>query len=386
MALVSILRELKNFLRFFLTEKPSREIVFYSEDTASYRYFEGIIEYLTREFSLPVCYVTSEPRDPLFSADKPRLNVFYIDRLLSYFTAILDSKLLIMTMPDLHCFHVKRSERGAHHVYLFHNIGSSFPVINFGALFHYDTILCSGPHHDREIRTQEQLYNLPEKQLIPFGYYAVEKVHRQYREFLEANPPQVHERPRVLFAPSWGADSALDRSGEEIVSVLLAAGCEVIVRPHPMSRKKSPAVLDSLTSRFARQEGFVYEGDISDTTSFYTSDIMISDWSGVAYEYAFGTERPVIFIDVPRKVVNERYRELGYPPVDEALRERLGAVVSPGSIGDLATVVQDMRRSPQQYVDSIRQARDEFIYNFGSSSKAGAEFIRNFLQDKGLRP
>ena len=31
---------------------------------------------------------------------------------------------------------------------------------------------------------------------------------------------------------------------------------------------------------------------------------MVSDWSGVAMEFAFGLERPVLFIDVPRKTNN----------------------------------------------------------------------------------
>ena len=380
---MSILREIKDLILFFLTDKPLRELVFYAEDTASYRYFEGLLENLINERSLPVCYVTSDPSDPIFGRQTPLLKVFYINKLLAYFTSLIDSRVLIMTMPDLHCFHVKRSEKGTNHVYLFHNIGSSFPVINFGALFHYDTIFCSGPHHDREIRTQEKLYGLPEKVLVPFGYYAVEKVHDQYRDFVEKHPPLEHEHPRVLFAPSWGADSSLDRCGKEIVRVLLDAGCEVILRPHPMSRKKSPLVIEGITSEFSGQKGFVYEGDISDTNSFYTSHILITDWSGVAYEYAFGTERPVIFIDVPRKVVNDRYLELGYPPVDEALRERLGTVVSPERLTGLVDAVKRMEAEPERFVDSIRRSREEFLYNFGRSSEAGGEAIQRFMEGEG---
>ena len=35
--------------------------------------------------------------------------------------------------------------------------------------------------------------------------------------------------------------------------------------------------------------------------SLYQSDLMISDWSGVAFEYAFAFNKPVIFCDVPKK-------------------------------------------------------------------------------------
>ena len=167
--LLNLPREIVAFCFFFLYfKKKKRDIVFYAEDKASYSYFEGLVDQLTNVNNLPVCYVTSDPRDPLFRINKKNLKVIYINKLLFLFTIILNSKLLIMTMPDLHQLHVRRSERGTHHVYLFHNIGSSFPVIKFGALFYYDTIFCSGPHHNEEIRKQEELYSLNQKEPFQF--------------------------------------------------------------------------------------------------------------------------------------------------------------------------------------------------------------------------
>ena len=68
------------------------------------------------------------------------VDVFYFKKLLPTIIRNLKSKALIMTMPDLGLFHIKRSKYGTNHIYIFHNIGSSFPVIRYGALFHYDTI------------------------------------------------------------------------------------------------------------------------------------------------------------------------------------------------------------------------------------------------------
>ena len=41
--------------------------------------------------------------------------------------------------------------------------------------------------------------------------------------------------------------------------------------------------------------------------SFDKADLMISDWSGVAFEFAFGLEKPVIFIDLPKKINNSDF-------------------------------------------------------------------------------
>ncbi len=52
---------------------------------------------------------------------------------------------------------------------------------------------------------------------------------------------------------------------------------------------------------------FQLETNIATNDSFCAADLMISDWSGAALEFAFATERPGLFVDVPRKVNNPDY-------------------------------------------------------------------------------
>lgn len=379
---VNFLRESYSLYRFLKKiDKNDREIVFYAEDSYSYVYFEGLIDQLTRKSGLTVYYATSDIEDPLFKSGNPNLKVFYVSELLFLFTALLDSKLLIMTMPDLHQFHIRRSSRGVNHIYMFHNIGSSFPVIRFGALFHYDTIFCAGPHHIEEIICQEKLYDLKKKKLVEFGYWKLEKVYADYRKYVEKNPLQRKSgtRGKVLLGPSWGEDSILDLCGERLIRILLEAGYELVVRPHPMTCKKNPKLLDKLNRDFSGFENYSFEENISGIDSLFSSDVLICDWSGLTFEYAFGTERPVLFMDVPRKVVNERYREVGIDPVDEAIRHRLGVVISPDELEKVPAAIDDMISNKESYVSEIKRAREEFVYNFGSSSKAGADFITDCL-------
>ena len=52
----------------------------------------------------------------------------------------------------------------------------------------------------------------------------------------------------------------------------------------------------------------------------------MSDWSGVAFEYALGLKKPVIFVDVPRKVNNQKYKEIQIDPIEVIIREHMGVV------------------------------------------------------------
>ena len=156
-----------------------------------------------------------------------------------------------MTMPDLHQFHVRRSERGTHHVYLFHNLGSSFTALRFGAIFFYDTVFCSGRQHVEEISKQEDLYKLNKKNLVEFGYWRLEKIYQDFRNYHATHQNKTSKvKGRILLGPSWGKQSILDLCGSRLIRIILDAGYELIVRPHPMTRKTNPQLLDSLNNDF----------------------------------------------------------------------------------------------------------------------------------------
>ncbi len=371
-------RELRDYVRFYDLDASARRVVFYAEDTASHSYFEGLVKQLIDVYALPVCYFTSDPKDPLFERAHPALHVFYIRQMLSFLTANLTAKVLVMTMPDLGRLHVKRSKHAVNHVYLFHNIGSSFPVIRYGALFEYDTIFCVGPHHKQEIRAQEKCYALREKKLVEFGYYRLEKTFDQYRAY-ESSKKTCTDQRTVLIAPSWGEHSILNVCGVELVRVVLAASCKVIVRPHPMTMKEHPQVISRLNAEFQHDRRYSYEGGVASVRSLYECDLLISDWSGVCYEYAFGTERPVLFVDVPQKIVNERYREVGLEPVDVGIRRRIGDLLDPARLDEAERKIQRLIYDRDRYVDEIRKAREELVYNFGGSSEAGAHYIYHYV-------
>ena len=54
----------------------------------------------------------------------------------------------------------------------------------------------------------------------------------------------------------------------------------------------------------------MYNPKIESIQNYFDNDILISDWSGSAFEFAFGTLRPVIFLDLPKKINNESYIKL----------------------------------------------------------------------------
>ena len=122
------------------------------------------------------------------------------------------------------------------------------------------------------------------------------------------------------------------------------------------------------------------EQTIESLNSLLSADIMISDWSGVALEFAFGLERPVLFIDVPAKINNPRFNQIEAIPIEVTIREKIGVILKPKNIGNITKTLSGLLGKHEVIVKSIRACRSEAVYNIGQSSLSGAEIINTLYK------
>ncbi|MBM3675013.1 MAG: CDP-glycerol--glycerophosphate glycerophosphotransferase [Actinobacteria bacterium] len=359
-------------------EPRQRAITFYAEDGGSWPHFEPILRELTGRLGRTVCYLTSSAADPVLALDEPRILAFEIGEGFgrSYLFQTMEAGVVVATVPRLGIPVLPRSKRadalGMTYVYVFHSMVSTHMVYDADGFDHYDTVLCVGPHMVEEIRRREQVVGLEPKELLEHGYGRLDTILETARA--TASPPPS-EPPTVLVAPSWGPTCIFESCGAEVVGVLLDAGYKVVARPHPMSAKRTPAAIAALRDRFARHPRFTLDLDIATHAPLQRADVMVSDWSGAALEYAFGLERPVCFVDVPRKVNNPDYGKLGIEPFEATVREEIGRVVGLDALAGLPAVVGELAAASGDFRRRIAAARDEHVFNVGSSGRVGAEVI-----------
>lgn len=372
---MKLLKEIADFYRFFWgTTEEDKKIIFYAESEVYYPNFEGIIEELIGNNQHTICYITSDPNDPVLKRSEERIKTFYIKKLISFLMLFIKCKVFVMTLPDLNQYHIKRSMNPVHYVYVFHSPVSTHMIYLYGAFDYYDSVLCVGQHHIREIRKHEELYDLPPKELVKAGYYRLERIYAEYQKYIAKRSP-VGEKTTILIAPSWGKKSILESCGERLVKLLLDKGYEVIVRPHPETVKRFPKLIDNIAKKYDDNPNFTLEWSIVSFESLLSSDILICDYSGIALEYAFGTERPVLFLDVPYKKRNEKFRELGIEPLELSCRSIIGVVVSPEKLDTIPRNIEKLKADQMKYKERIAKIREQNVYAFGHSSEIGAKHI-----------
>jgi YidC/Oxa1 family membrane protein insertase len=292
---------------------------------------------------------------------------------LTIFFQVNRSDLFVLTMMDLDNLQLKRSLHPVHYVYLFHSMGSTHMVDNENSFDHYDSLFCSGPHQVKEIRRREELKGLPEKHLFDYGHPRLEEVIVQGRSYTaNKTPGQPHT---VLIAPTWGETSIFNTCGKVLIDVLLQAGYHVIMRPHYQSNRQTPEVIRSVRDAFAGQARFEYIDRMGETDSILRSDILISDWSAMALEYAMGLEKPVLFIDVPRRIRNPNWKELGIDPIESTIRTKVGEVVSPEALDDAPAAIERLLADRGRFSENIRAWRETMVFRLGHSVPDGAAEI-----------
>ena len=374
-------REKADYKRFFSV--GNKHLVFYSEGSGFYKYFEKIILWLLENSKLTIHYVTSDPNDQVFALAKenPRLVPYYIGpkKLITLFMK-LEADVVVMTMSDLGNYQYKRSyySKNIKYVYVFHYPLSTHMVLHTGALRHYDAILCVGDFQFEEIRQTEKLFGDPEQELIACGYGQLEKLYDAY----QASPHEKRQRPKVLIAPSWQPDNILDSCIDPLLQELLDQGFDVTVRPHPEYVKRYGDRMNAIVKRYEDYRGgdLFFELDFTGNTSIFDSDTVISDWSGTAYEFVMVTERPCVFVDTPPKINNPDYEKITVPPLEFTLRDQVGVRVSPGSFSGLSEKIRALLQD-ESYSDRIRAIREKTVANFGRSGEVGGEYILNAVKD-----
>ncbi len=368
-----------DYKRFF-DEGNKKQLVFYSEKSGFYKYFKGVINYITDNSDIVVHYVTSDPDDQVFSLNNPQIQPYYIDdnRLIVLFMKI-ESDMVVMTMSDLQQFHLKRSlvRKDIEYVYMFHYPLSTTMVLRNGALDHYDTIFCVGEFQIDEIRQTEKHYDLPEKKLVLSGYTMLEDLQARY-DAMDKKPRNIK---KILIAPSWQENNILDSCINKILDELLGKGYQVIVRPHPEYVKRFSVKMNSIVERYRNYTGgdLGFELDFTDSSSIFNSDLVISDWSGTAYEAAFVTKKPVIFINTPPKINNPEYDVIEAKPLEMSLRNEIGIQVEPDKLERLRPAIEKLLSSSEKYASKIEQIRQTCIANFGDSAKVGGQYILDRL-------
>ncbi len=267
--------------------------VVFSDSKRYWNLFQPICEEFERR-GIELQYWTASDDDPALGESYQHVHCEFVGEGNRGFARLnmMSAVVCLSTTPGLDVYQWKRSRDVDWYVHMLHAVGSAAGYRMFG-IDYFDALLLSGQFQVDEVRELERLRNLPAKE--------IEIVGCPYLDVMDARlatlePPQK-EGVTVLLAPSWGSSAILSVYGHRIIDALIETGYEVIVRPHPQSKVSEAKLLDELMAAYPDGDRISWNFDNDNLDVLNRADVMITDFSGVIFDYALVFDKPVIYTE-----------------------------------------------------------------------------------------
>lgn len=289
-------------LRFFLSggrktkdDGDKLPLVIFSEGKQYWNIFNPVCRELESR-GIDTVYMTASEEDPALKNEYKHIRTEFIGTGNKAFAKLnfLNADIVLATTPGLDVYQWKRSREVKSYVHMFHAAGDVTLYRMFG-MDYYDVLLTSGDYQEKQIRDLESLRNLPAKEVVKVGIPYMDEMLARFK-----NNPVVNKKDgevTVLLAPSWGPSAILSKYGKKIIDVLLQTGYHIIVRPHPQSFTSEKDLMDSLMKEYPNSEQLEWNRDADNFEVLKRSDILISDFSGVIFDFSLVYDKPVIYTD-----------------------------------------------------------------------------------------
>lgn len=375
-AAVYSLRMLVIKLRFRLTGGKTKSgteklpFVIFSDDKRYWTVFEPICREMDRR-GRDVVYMTASEDDPALKNPYPHVTAQFIGEGNKAFTRLnfLNAAIVLSTTPGLEVYQWKRAKDVQFYVHIPH-AASDITMYRMFGIDYYDAVLLSGEYQVGQVRALEQLRGLPEKELVKVGIPYMDEMAARLRA---AGPAPEHPRT-VLLAPSWGKSALFSVYGGKIIETLLKTGYHVIVRPHPQSFKSETEMIEKLMAEYPASEQLEWNRDTDNFEVLRRSDILVSDFSGVIFDFTLIFDKPVIYTDPQFDVSLYDAWWLKEPLWTVSALPRLGCQLKPENMGDLKSLIDECLSDPR-YAEGRRQARAETWEHPGEGARRTVDYL-----------
>ena len=212
--------------------------------------------------------------------------------------------------------------------------------------------------------------------LINTGYLKLDHVYKKL------NNDKLDE-DSVLLAPTLSTmlkNYNLDEFLDSIIKEILEnTDFKIIYRPHPVDKvdNEKSLIINNIFEKYQHNKKFNLDSNISYIDSYKKSKILITDFSGTAYTYAFSKLRPIIFFSKnENELMKSNLRELFF------FKDRLNVGTIVQNVDNLNEEIYSINNQIKFYENKIELLRSERIKFFENSIEQNLINLKKILNIK----
>lgn len=344
--------------------------VIYSEGKQYWNVFKPVCDQF-EERKISLTYYTSSDEDPVFEQKYQFVKAEFIGEGNVAFARLnlLSAGIVLMTTPGLQVYQLKRSKNVKHYSHVLHMPNDATTYRLFGLDF-FDSVLLTGDYQKNDIQWLEQQRDINRKELVTVGCSYLDVLAEKIKGIEEEkNHPFT-----VLVSPSWGKVGVLNKYGERLLDPLVKTGWRIIVRPHPQSKKSEAEMLQRLEDRYKNDKNLEWDYNRDNIYSMKKADIMISDFSGIIFDYTFLCDKPVMYVNTDMDLRPYDAYDLNHELWQFEILKKMGIKLEENQFDDIKNVIKNASDSPE-LAAARKIAKETAWMHIGESGKNIADFM-----------
>ena len=378
-ALAYVLRNVFVKARFFLSggkrikEEHEYPYVIFTDSKRYWNIFKPICDEMEKR-GQKVLYLTASEDDPALECSYKHIRTEFAGHGNQAFARMnmIRADIVLSSTPSLDVYQWKRSRDVKWYVHIPHGIYDLSLYRMYGLDF-YDAVLMTGPFQTDAIRKLETIRNWTRKELKVVGMPYMDTMLARVRNEKKAEDGI----PTVLLAPTWGPSSLLNRYGGEMIDALLKTEYRIIIRPHPQSFESEKEMIERLMNQYPDNDRMEWDRKTDNYDSLRKASVLISDFSGVIFDFAFVFEKPVIYADTSFDPGPYDASWLENEPVwIFSTLERIGLQLKPENVGRIGDLIEEAIHS-----ERLRAGREEAKAESWSYIGHSAEHVADYLME-----
>ena len=353
-----------------IVDASYKTYVIYNEGNQYWNVFKPVADEFEKR-KIPLMYYTSSKTDPIFDQKYEFVTSEYIGEGNTAFAKLnmLSAGFVLMTTPGLQVYQLKRSKSVKHYSHVLHMPNDATTYRLFG-LDYFDSVLLTGDYQKDDIRTLEKNRGINSKDLVTVGCSYLDVL----SEKINSIPAEENHVFTVLVSPSWGEVGVLKRFGERLLDPLAATGWKIIVRPHPQSKKSEADMLKRLEERYKDYANVEWDYNRDNIYSMKKADIMISDFSGIVFDYTFLCNKPVMYVNTDMDLRPYDAYDLNKQLWQFSVLEKIGIKLEEKDFANIKEVIQNASDSPE-LAEQRKIAKETAWMNIGKAGEKIADYM-----------
>ena len=353
-----------------IVDASYKTYVIYNEGNQYWNVFKPVADEFEKR-KIPLMYYTSSKTDPIFDQKYEFVTSEYIGEGNTAFAKLnmLSAGFVLMTTPGLQVYQLKRSKSVKHYSHVLHMPNDATTYRLFG-LDYFDSVLLTGDYQKDDIRTLEKNRGINSKDLVTVGCSYLDVL----SEKINSLPAEENHVFTVLVSPSWGEVGVLKCFGERLLDPLAATGWKIIVRPHPQSKKSEADMLKRLEERYKDYANVEWDYNRDNIYSMKKADIMISDFSGIVFDYTFLCNKPVMYVNTDMDLRPYDAYDLNKQLWQFSVLEKMGIKLEEKDFANIKEVIQNASDSPE-LAEQRKIAKETAWMNIGKAGEKIADYM-----------